>query len=129
MPNRPCLPRHGHNEIILIRAHARALMIFNYRLTKANQTNYYLSMFTIPISEIRIHTMKCIYSDRNALRAIFRRSFISGAGSILSVRGGVIPMPKPHRHEPGMRRDAEALRGDWERAGRQLVYAARKFDK
>lgn len=74
--------------------------------------------------EIRIHTMKCIHSDRNALKAIFRRSFTIGAGSILSLHGRTIPMPKTYKYINGARRDAETIRGDWERVGRQLIMEA-----
>lgn len=68
--------------------------------------------------------MKCYNSDRKAVKAILKRSFGSGVRSVMSLQGRTAPYPVI-----SARRDAEALRGDWERVGKQLQYAVRYFRK
>lgn len=67
--------------------------------------------------------------NKTALRAIFRRSFMSGAGSVLSLSGRTVSLPRYERRTAGPSLDAEAIRGDWNRVGEQLVWASRLADK
>lgn len=67
------------------------------------------------------------YSDKKALKSAFKRYFIKGSGNILSLKGlsaDYIGQPrKPYIC------DAEAIRDDWKRVGRQLSDAANTFKK
>lgn len=73
--------------------------------------------------------MRCNYSDKKALKAVFQRSFSLGVGSVLSLRGRRISMQQLQRFPTGPRLDAEAIRGDWARVGRQLMWAAKSYKK
>ena len=79
--------------------------------------------------EIQTQTIMCNHPDKKALNAIFRRSFISGVGSVMSLQGKSVPLTKPYIPHRDTRRDADAIRGDWERVGRQLARAAHAVKK
>lgn len=70
--------------------------------------------------QMQYQTMKCDYSDRKAVMARLRRSFGEGVGSIMSIQGSDVRMPLG-----SLRTDAELLRSDWERVGRDMRWAMR----
>lgn len=65
--------------------------------------------------KINIQTMKCDYSDREAIMARLKRSFSMGVGSIMSLQGGNARISLG-----SAKTDAEQLREDWEAVGREL---------
>lgn len=72
--------------------------------------------------KIHIPIMKRRYSDRKSLRAMLRRSFANGVGSIVSLPGNYIQYPHLSSAD-----DAARIRGDWQRVGEALTYASRKI--
>ncbi len=73
--------------------------------------------------EIRAEIVMRDGIKKSAVRSTLNRSFSRGIGSIMSLRGQRVYVQIPDTRT-GIRRDAEAIRGDWERVGRRLVYAA-----
>lgn len=71
--------------------------------------------------QISIQTMKCDYSDIRAMKARLKRAFNEGAGSIMSLQGGYFSMPSVPQQS-----DAQRIREDWERVGKDLEYAMRR---
>lgn len=65
--------------------------------------------------KLKIHQMKCDYSDRQSVLAKFRRSFSEGVGSIMSLQGGYIELPLGSEKD-----DARRLYSDWSTVGGEL---------
>lgn len=66
--------------------------------------------------------MNTYYSNISAMKSALKRSFSIGVGSVLSLQGNYIKIP-----DYQMPSDSERIRGDWERVGRQLRYAAQNL--
>lgn len=65
--------------------------------------------------KVHIQTMMCDYSDKRAVMAKFRRSFLEGVGSVVSLQGSYLQLPLG-----SVMTDAAKLRSDWEAVGREL---------
>lgn len=63
-------------------------------------------------------------NKKNAIKAIYRRSFMLGAGSVLSLKQPAVALPQVKRIKLDYRSDMESIRGDWNRVGKQLAHAA-----
>ena len=78
----------------------------------------------IELQEPQTSTMSRTDSEKKVMTAVFRRAFLRGAGSVLSLRGPAVRVPDLRKPLPGYSRDWDALYGDWERVGEQLMRAA-----
>lgn len=74
--------------------------------------------------KMQYQTMKCDYSDREAILALYKRSFSEGVGSIMSLQGGDVALP-----DSSAKTDAQLLQCDWKRVGRDIRYAISKLNK